>query len=117
MQLGFCEEPHHSDPLLFDDRDWHNWDGGIAGGAPQWLDARAPPGDATLRCEVCAAPMAFVLQVYAPREDGVIMVAAISDGFKFLSEYNMGERSIATTVPVRDQLLIRGEKHLFCIAK
>ena len=69
VQLGFCEEPHHSDPLLFDDRDWHNWDGGIAGGAPQWLDARAPPGDATLRCEVCAAPMAFVLQVYAPRED------------------------------------------------
>ena len=24
---------------------------------------------------------------------------------------------IATTVPVRDQLLIRGEKHLYCIAK
>ena len=30
VQLGFCEAPHHSDPLLFDDRDWHNWDGGIA---------------------------------------------------------------------------------------
>ena len=29
----------------------------------------------------------------------------------------MGERIIATTVPVRDQLLIRGEKPLFCIAK
>ena len=56
-------------------------------------------------------------KLYSPREDGVIMVAAISDGFKFLSENNMGERIIATTVPVRDQLLIRGEKHLFCIAK
>ena len=59
VQLGFCEEPHHSDPLLFDDRDWHNWDGGIAGGAHSgWT--RGAPRDATLHCEVCAAPMAFV---------------------------------------------------------
>ncbi len=69
------------------------------------------------RASYYASPTVADGKLYAPREDGVIMVAAISDGFKFLSENNMGERIIATTVPVRDQLLIRGEKHLFCIAK
>jgi outer membrane protein assembly factor BamB len=69
------------------------------------------------RASYYASPTVADGKLYAPREDGVIMVASISDGFKFLSENNMGERIIATTVPVRDQLLIRGEKHLFCIAK
>jgi len=69
------------------------------------------------RASYYASPTVADGKIYAPREDGVIMVASISDGFNFLSENNMGERIIATTVPVRDQLLIRGERHLFCIAK
>ena len=69
------------------------------------------------RASYYSSPTVADGKLYASREDGVIMVADISDGFKFLAENNMGERIIATTVPVRDQLLIRGEKHLFCIAK
>ena len=53
--------------------------------------------------------------LYATREDGKILTANISDGFKFLHENDMGERVIASPVPVGNKLLIRGEKHLFCI--
>ena len=45
------------------------------------------------------------------------MVADVSDGFKFLSENNMGERLIASPVPVDSRLLVRGERHLFCIGE
>ena len=54
-------------------------------------------------------------KLYAPREDGVILVADVRDGFRFLGESNMGERVIASPVPVAGRLFIRGEKHLFCL--
>ncbi len=54
-------------------------------------------------------------KLYAPREDGVIFVADISDKFKLLSENDMGERVIASPVPVAGKLLIRGEENLYCI--
>ena len=37
------------------------------------------------------------------------------DGFKQLAENDMGERIIATPVPIRGGLLIRGDEHLFMI--
>ena len=56
--------------------------------------------------------------LYATREDGKILTASIKDGlFKFLYENNMGERLIASPVPVAGKLLIRGEKHLFCLQR
>ena len=56
-------------------------------------------------------------KLYAPREDGVILVADVSNGFRFLAENDMGERVIASPVPVANRLLIRGEKHLFCLGE
>ena len=53
-------------------------------------------------------------KLYAPREDGVILIADISKGFKFLGEFDMGERVIASPVPVNEKILIRGEKNLLC---
>ena len=53
-------------------------------------------------------------KLYAPREDGVILIADISKGFKFLGEFDMGERVIASPVPVNDKILIRGEENLLC---
>ena len=50
--------------------------------------------------------------LYAPREDGVILIADIAKGFKFLGEYNMEEKVIASPVPVNNQIIIRGEKNL-----
>ena len=53
-------------------------------------------------------------KIYAAREDGVLFVAQTKGGFKLLTENDMGERIIASPVPVNGSLLIRGEKHLFC---
>lgn len=55
-------------------------------------------------------------KLYAAREDGVVFVASVEGKFEILSENNLGERVIASPVPVANRLLIRGEKHLFCIA-
>lgn len=63
-----------------------------------------------------SSPAAADGKIYAAREDGVIFVVNIDGAFKVLSENKMGEPVIASPVPVADRLLIRGEKHLFCIA-
>lgn len=54
--------------------------------------------------------------LYAAREDGVVFAARIGEKFELLGENPMGERIIATPVPVANRLLIRGDRHLFCIA-
>jgi outer membrane protein assembly factor BamB len=61
-----------------------------------------------------ASPVIAGGKLYAAREDGVIFVAQVEGGFKVLAENRMGERIIASPVPVSNRLLIRGEKHLFC---
>jgi len=64
-----------------------------------------------------ASPAAAAGKLYAAREDGVMFVAQAAGGFELLSENPMGERVIASPVPVADRLLIRGEQHLFCIGQ
>ncbi len=54
--------------------------------------------------------------LYAAREDGVIFVARVEPKFELLGENPMGERVIASPVPVANRLLIRGDRHLFCVA-
>jgi outer membrane protein assembly factor BamB len=55
-------------------------------------------------------------KLYAAREDGRVFVVRI-DGEKFevLSQNNMGEKIIASPVPVDNRLLPRGAEHLFCV--
>ncbi len=55
-------------------------------------------------------------RLYAVREDGVVFVANVEKKFEVLAENNMGERVIATPVFLRDRILVRGEKNLFCLA-
>ena len=54
--------------------------------------------------------------LYAAREDGVVFAARVGDRFEFLSENPMGERIVASPVPVQGQLLLRGDEHLFCVS-
>ncbi len=53
--------------------------------------------------------------LYAAREDGVVHVARVGEKFEYLSANPMGERIIASVVPVADRLLIRGDQHLFLV--
>ena len=61
-----------------------------------------------------ASPTVAGTKLYAPREDGVILIAEVDKGFKFLGAFDMGERVIASPVPIRDRILIRGERNLLC---
>jgi outer membrane protein assembly factor BamB len=62
-----------------------------------------------------ASPTVAAGKLYAARQDGVIFVAQVDGSFQLLAENPMGERVIASPVPVSNRLLIRGEHHLFCI--
>jgi outer membrane protein assembly factor BamB len=63
-----------------------------------------------------SSPLIAGGKLYAAREDGVVFVADVRDGFKLLSENDLGERTIASPVPLSGgQLLFRGEEHLWCI--
>ncbi|MEX2215065.1 MAG: PQQ-binding-like beta-propeller repeat protein [Phycisphaeraceae bacterium] len=64
-----------------------------------------------------SSPMIAGGKLYATREDGVIFVTSLDGKLTVLSENDMGERIIATPVPVANRLLLRGEKHLFCIVE
>ena len=55
-------------------------------------------------------------KIYTTREDGTVLVAKISDSFETLAENHMGEKVIASPVAVDGHILLRGVKHLFCVA-
>jgi outer membrane protein assembly factor BamB len=63
-----------------------------------------------------ASPVLAGDKLYTTREDGIIFVGRVSEeGYEQLAENDMGERVLATPVPVRNSLLVRGDEHLFRI--
>ena len=63
-----------------------------------------------------ASPVIAAGKLYAAREDGVVFVARIDGPFELLAQNSLEERVIASPVPVSNRLLLRGERHLFCVA-
>lgn len=63
-----------------------------------------------------ASPIAAGGHVYLTDRDGKTVVLEDSDNFKIVAENSVGETVDATPAPVDNELFIRGEKHLFCIA-
>lgn len=69
------------------------------------------------RSNYYASPLVAGDRLYAAREDGAVFVASIAgDKLEVLAENEMGESIIGSPVPMGDRLLIRGDKHLFCVA-
>ena len=68
------------------------------------------------RAPYYASPVIANGILYAAREDGTVLTAKIQDKFEFIAENSMNERIIASPVPVGNQLVIRGDQHLFLIA-
>jgi hypothetical protein len=55
-------------------------------------------------------------KLYCAREDGAVFVGQVSDaGYKELAANSMDERIIASLVPVRGGLLVRGDEYLYRI--
>jgi len=63
-----------------------------------------------------ASPLVAGGVLYANREDGVAFVAKVEGKFEILAKNQIGERVIASPVVASNRLLIRGERHLFCVA-
>ncbi len=68
------------------------------------------------RANFYGSPLIAGGRLYAPREDGVVFVAEIENGFKLLAENPMEESIIASPVPFANRLLIRGVQNLFCVS-
>lgn len=64
-----------------------------------------------------ASPVIAGGVMYAPREDGTVFVLQVENDFKILSERKFEDRIIASVVPLRDRLLVRGEAHLYCFKR
>ena len=68
------------------------------------------------RSNYYASPLIAGGNIYAPREDGTVFVAKVTDqGLESVSENDMDEPVIGSPVPAGNRILIRGEHHLFCI--
>lgn len=65
---------------------------------------------------IYASPIAAGGYVYLTDRDGTTVVIEDADEFRVVAKNSVGETVDATPAPVGDQLFIRGEKHLFCIA-
>ena len=69
------------------------------------------------RANYYASPLVAGGRLYAAREDGTVFVANIAgDKLELLAENAMDENIIGSPVPVANRLIIRGAKHLFCVA-
>lgn len=64
-----------------------------------------------------ASPVAAGGHIYLTGRSGTMVVIKDAESLEIVATNSVGEGVDATPAPVDDQLFIRGEKHLFCIAK
>ena len=64
-----------------------------------------------------SSPILAGNKLYCAREDGTIMSCTIDGGLQNVHENDMEESVIATPIPLRDKLLVRGETHLFLLGR
>jgi len=64
-----------------------------------------------------ASPVAAGGHVYITGRSGTTVVIKDSEKLKIVATNSVGEGVDATPAPVDNELFIRGERHLFCIAE
>ena len=69
------------------------------------------------RAAASASPVAADGRIYLSSEDGDIFVVRAGPSFELLGRYPMGEPLMATPALAGDTMYVRGERHLFAIAK
>lgn len=112
------DTPDIASPLLSDGRIYfHKGKTGIlscfdaATGEPHYRAERTG-----LR-SIYASPVAAGGHVYLSDRSGKTVVIEDAEQFKVVAENDLGETIDATPAPDGNELFIRGEKHLFCIAE
>lgn len=81
-------------------------------GNPHYTAVRVPE----LTGAIYASPIAANGHVYLTDRNGTTVVIRDSSKFEVVSVNSVGETVDATPAPVDNELFIRGERHLFCIA-
>jgi outer membrane protein assembly factor BamB len=66
---------------------------------------------------VSASPVLVNGIIYAPAEDGTVYVFKAADTFQLLARNRVGEPVFASPAVANNRLFIRGQQHLFCIAR
>jgi outer membrane protein assembly factor BamB len=79
-------------------------------GKTMWTASLPRSGD-----KFFASPVIANGVLYSAREDGVVFAARVENKFELLSENAMGERIVASPALANGRLLLRGDRHLFCI--
>ncbi len=65
-----------------------------------------------------ASPVLVGSTLVCAREDGALMFGTVGDmEYRFVTELKVGERVVATPVPVNGKLIVRGAEHLMCLSK
>lgn len=83
-----------------------------ATGKPHYLARRIPEVDSTY-----ASPIAAGGYVYVTGRSGTTVVIKDANDLEIVHTNSVGEGVDATPAPADDELFIRGERHLFCIAQ
>ncbi len=81
-------------------------------GKPHYMATRVPGLE-----QIYASPVAAGGHVYLTSRAGTTVVIEDSPEFKIVATNSVGETVDATPAPVDQELFIRGEQHLFCIAE
>ena len=84
----------------------------VATGKPHYTAARIPNISRTY-----ASPMAAGGHVYLTGRSGTTVVIKDGDKLEIVATNSVDETVDATPAPVDNELFIRGERHLFCIAR
>ena len=113
------DTPDIASPLLSDGRLYfHKAKTGILScldaktGQPHFSASRIPG-----LSSIYASPVAAGGYIFLTGRSGTTVVIKDSDQLEIVATNSVGETVDATPAPVDDELFIRGEKHLFCIAK
>lgn len=83
-----------------------------ATGKPFYLSSRIPGLD-----NIYASPVAAGGHIYLTSRNGTTVVVKDAEALQIEATNSVDETVDATPAPVDNQLFIRGEKHLFCIAE
>jgi outer membrane protein assembly factor BamB len=102
-------------PLAYQGRLYVPGDGGFvtcldaASGKQLW---KARLGD-----QYHASPVAGDGKVYLPGKQGVVYVLQAGSEFKLLAQNDLGEGIVASPAIANGQIVLRGERHLYCIGQ
>lgn len=116
--------PYNPSPLLWDGILYLVRDGGLHTGSSRLSALDAPTGTAhyleeklPIAATIKASPVGASGRLYLCTEEGNVIVVRHGRRFEVLEINDLGERFLASPAVVGDGLVLRGDRHVFCVAR